>query len=55
MDELIIPWKGIKIDEFGQNTEANGVVVQWIDGKYQTVYPSEAAATKAVYPMPPWK
>lgn len=55
MDELIIPWEGIAINEFGQNTEANGVLVQWIDGKYQTVYPSKVAAIKAVYPMPAWK
>jgi branched-chain amino acid transport system substrate-binding protein len=55
MDELIIPWDGITIDEYGQNTSANGVVVQWVDGKYQTVYPSNVAAIDAVYPMPAWK
>lgn len=55
MDELIIPWEGIEINEFGQNTKSNGVLVQWIDGKYQTVYPSKVAAIKAIYPMPAWK
>jgi branched-chain amino acid transport system substrate-binding protein len=52
MDTLIIPWKDITMDEYGQNTSANGIVAQWIDGKYQTVYPAEVAAVRPVYPMP---
>lgn len=54
MDELIIPWKDITMDEYGQNTSANGIVAQWVDGKYQTVYPAEVAAIEATYPMPAW-
>lgn len=54
MDTLIIPWKDITMDQYGQNTSANGIVAQWIDGKYQTVYPAEVAAAEAMYPMPAW-
>lgn len=54
MDTLIIPWAGITMDEFGQNTSANGVVTQWVDGKYQTVYPANVAAIEPTYPMPAW-
>jgi branched-chain amino acid transport system substrate-binding protein len=49
---LFVSWKGISIDQYGQNSLANGVVAQYLDGKYQTVYPVEVAAMKAVYPMP---
>lgn len=54
MATLVIAWKGIAINEFGQNTLSNGIVAQFKDGKYQTVYPADVAAMKAVYPMPPW-
>lgn len=54
MDQLIIPWKGINMNEYGQNTSSNGIIAQWIDGKYQTVYPMDVAAKEAVYPMPKW-
>ena len=54
MSSLIVTWKGISIDEYGQNTLSNGVVAQWTDGAYRTVYPSDVAAVDAVYPMPAW-
>ena len=54
MSTLVIAWKGIAINEYGQNTQSNGIVAQFKDGKYNTVYPADVAAMKAVYPMPPW-
>ncbi|GHT86031.1 branched-chain amino acid ABC transporter substrate-binding protein [Bacteroidia bacterium] len=54
INTLIIPWNDITMNEFGQNTSANGIVAQWIDGKYRTVYPADVASEKAVYPMPTW-
>jgi branched-chain amino acid transport system substrate-binding protein len=55
MDTLIIPWAGIEFNEYGQNTLSNGVVTQWYDGAYHTVYPASAAAMEAVFPLPEWE
>lgn len=55
MDTLIIPWEKITMDEYGQNTSSTGIVAQWIDGKYQTVYPAHVAAAQPTYPMPAWE
>jgi branched-chain amino acid transport system substrate-binding protein len=52
--KLIMPWKGVKFDETGQNVFGSGILVQIIDGKYHTVWPFEAAARDIVYPMPAW-
>ena len=54
MDTLMIPWAGIEINEYGQNTKSNGVVTQWQDGSYCTVYPEAGASVSPVYPMPEW-
>jgi branched-chain amino acid transport system substrate-binding protein len=53
-DKLIMPWKGVKFDESGQNTLGQGILVQIIDGKYLTVWPFELAAHDIVWPMPKW-
>jgi branched-chain amino acid transport system substrate-binding protein len=53
-NKLIMPWKGVKFDETGQNVYGSGILVQIIDGKYHTVWPFEAAARDVVYPMPAW-
>lgn len=55
MNTLILPGDGIEIDQHGQNLLATGVVLQVIDGKYHTVYPSQFKAIEAVFPMPAWK
>lgn len=52
--KLIMPWKGVKFDEHGQNTEGSGILVQVIDGKYTTVWPFDLAAHDVVWPMPQW-
>ena len=51
---LPIPWNGISIDEYGQNTSANSFIVQMTDGNYRTVYPTENATVDVVFPMPNW-
>ncbi len=54
-DELIMPWKGVKFDEKGQNILGQGIVIQMMeDGKYHTIYPEEYATAEPVFPMPPW-
>ena len=43
-DQTIMPWKGVKFDETGQNVEATPVIQQLGGGKYHTVYPFDLAA-----------
>jgi branched-chain amino acid transport system substrate-binding protein len=53
-NKLIMPWKGIKFDATGQNTLGSGILVQIIDGKYNTVWPFDMATKDVVWPMPKW-
>jgi branched-chain amino acid transport system substrate-binding protein len=52
--KLIMPWKGVKFDATGQNTLGQGILVQIVDGKYNTVWPFAMAAREVVWPMPKW-
>ncbi len=52
--KLIMPWKGVKFDETGQNTLGQGILVQIIGGQYKTVWPFELASQDIVWPMPKW-
>lgn len=54
-NKLIMPWKGVKFDETGQNTLGQGILVQIIGGQYKTVWPFELAAQEIVWPMPKWQ
>ena len=51
---LIMPWKGVKFDETGQNQLGRGILVQIVDGKYHTVYPFDMATQDVIWPMPKW-
>lgn len=53
-NKLIMPWKGVKFDETGQNVNGSGILVQIIDGKYTTVWPFNVATKEVVWPMPKW-
>lgn len=52
--KTIMPWKGIKFDQTGQNINGAGILVQIIDGKYHTVWPFDKATRDLVWPMPKW-
>ena len=52
--KLIMPWKGVKFDASGQNTLGQGILVQIVDGKYNTVWPFNMASRDVVWPMPKW-
>ena len=52
---LIMPWKGVKFDETGQNTLGAGILVQVHGGKYATVWPFDLASQDVVWPMPKWE
>ena len=53
-NKLIMPWKGVKFDATGQNTLGQGILVQIVDGKYNTVWPFNMASKDVVWPMPKW-
>ena len=42
-DQTIMPWRGVKFDETGQNVEATPVIQQIVNGAYRTVYPAAVA------------
>ena len=48
-DQTIMPWKGIKFDATGQNTEATPVIQQVKDGVYHTIYPFDVAVQAPVW------
>ena len=52
--QLIMPWRGVKFDETGQNTLGRGILVQIVDGKYNTVWPFDMASRDVMWPMPKW-
>jgi branched-chain amino acid transport system substrate-binding protein len=52
--QIIMPWRGIKFDETGQNSLGAGIIVQVQEGKYATVWPFDLAAKQIVWPMPKW-
>lgn len=53
-NKLIMPWKGVKFDANGQNEYGSGILVQILDGKYNTVWPFDQATHDVVWPMPKW-
>jgi len=50
-EQTIMPWKRIKFDEMGQNNDADPVLLQYIGGKFVTIFPPQAAVAEAVWPM----
>ena len=48
-DQTIMPWKGVKFDATGQNTEATPVIQQVFGGTYLTIYPAEVATKEPVW------
>jgi branched-chain amino acid transport system substrate-binding protein len=50
----IMPWKGIKFDQQGQNTLGSGILVQIVNGKYHTIWPFNLATREVIWPMPKW-
>ena len=50
-EQTIMPWKRVKFDEMGQNNDADPVLLQYIGGKFVTVFPPQAAVAEATWPM----
>jgi branched-chain amino acid transport system substrate-binding protein len=47
----IMPWRGVRFDASGQNTRAEFMVQQVIDGRYVDVYPHDLAARPVIWPL----
>jgi branched-chain amino acid transport system substrate-binding protein len=50
-ERTIMPWKRVKFDESGQNNDADPVLLQWVGGKFVTIFPTQAAIADAIWPM----
>ena len=50
-EQTIMPWKRVKFDEHGQNNDADPVLLQYVGGKFVTIFPSQAAVAKPIWPM----
>jgi len=50
-DQTIMPWKRLKFDAEGQNESADPVLIQYLGGKFVTVFPTEVAIAPAKWPM----
>jgi branched-chain amino acid transport system substrate-binding protein len=50
-EQTIMPWKRVKYDETGQNNDADPVLLQYIGGKFVTIFPAQAAVAEATWPM----
>jgi len=54
-EQLIMPWAGVRFDPAtGQNTLAQGIIVQIQEQNYYTVWPWDVASHELVWPMPEW-
>jgi branched-chain amino acid transport system substrate-binding protein len=51
-EQTIMPWGRVKFDEQGQNTFADPVLLQYVGGKFVTIFPQQAAVADAIWPMP---
>jgi branched-chain amino acid transport system substrate-binding protein len=50
-EQTIMPWKRIKFDEMGQNNDADPVLLQYVGGKFVTIFPQPAAIAEPIWPM----
>ena len=53
--DMMTPGGPVKFGEDGQNHEYKGIVIQWLKGKAQVVWPKDRATAELVYPMPKWE
>jgi branched-chain amino acid transport system substrate-binding protein len=50
-DKTIMPWKRVKFDAMGQNNDCDPVLLQYLKGKFVTVFPPHGAVAEAIWPM----
>ena len=52
-DRTIMPWNRVKFDETGQNNDADPVLLQYVKGRFLTIFPQPAAIAEPIWPMIP--
>src|SRR5436190_9297440 len=50
-EQTIMPWKRVKFDDMGQNNDADPVLLQYVGGKFVTIFPQQAAIAEPMWPM----
>jgi branched-chain amino acid transport system substrate-binding protein len=50
-DVTIMPWSRVKFDSMGQNEFADPVLLQYVNKKFVTIFPKQAAVAEAMWPM----
>ncbi len=50
-ERTIMPWKEVKFSAEGQNESADPVLLQYLGGKFVTIFPEAVAVAKAKWPM----
>ncbi|HUO00809.1 MAG TPA: ABC transporter substrate-binding protein [Bradyrhizobium sp.] len=50
-DVTIMPWKDVKFDSMGQNDDADPVLLQYVNKKFVTIFPKQAAVAEPIWPM----
>lgn len=50
-EKTIMPWKRVKFGPDGQNPTADPVLLQYLGGKFVTIFPAEVAVAKPKWPM----
>jgi branched-chain amino acid transport system substrate-binding protein len=50
-ERTIMPWAKVKFGEDGQNVNADPVLIQYVGGKFVTIFPAAVAVAPAKWPM----
>ena len=50
-ERTIMPWKQVKFDEAGQNNDADPVLLQYVKGRFVTIFPQQVALAEPIWPM----
>lgn len=53
-DQWFVSMSEIRINERNQNVGCKPVIIQYMDGKTNTVFPAESKTTNAIFPAPGW-
>ena len=46
-----MPWARVRFGEDGQNPDASPVLLQYVEGRFVTVFPTAVAVAEALWPM----
>jgi branched-chain amino acid transport system substrate-binding protein len=50
-ERTIMPWARVRFGEDGQNPDANPVLLQYVEGRFVTIFPAAVAVADALWPM----